>query len=170
MEDSFSYDKEKWAKSHATTDFKVGYLVLVSTTNLNNIKGSKELKDCFTEPFVIKALNGENSFEVQLSEELSNKHPIFPVSLIKPYKSGDTEKFPLMNEFLQNMPPVELFGVKKINKGLKLRKLRNKKVREYLVRYSDPTHKDEWLAEKDINEATKLLRSFRNTRDNNITK
>ncbi|MBW0588151.1 hypothetical protein O181_127866 [Austropuccinia psidii MF-1] len=38
MEDSFAYAKDKWDKSHATPDFKVGDLVLVSTTNLNNIK------------------------------------------------------------------------------------------------------------------------------------
>ncbi|MBW0537037.1 hypothetical protein O181_076752 [Austropuccinia psidii MF-1] len=39
MEDSFAYAKEKWDKSHATPDFKVGDLLLVSTTNFNNIKG-----------------------------------------------------------------------------------------------------------------------------------
>ncbi|MBW0555907.1 hypothetical protein O181_095622 [Austropuccinia psidii MF-1] len=38
MEDSFAYAKDKWDKSHAIPDFKVGDLVLVSTTNFNNIK------------------------------------------------------------------------------------------------------------------------------------
>ncbi|MBW0590584.1 hypothetical protein O181_130299 [Austropuccinia psidii MF-1] len=38
MEDSFAYANNKWDESHATLDFKVGDLVLVSTTNLNNIK------------------------------------------------------------------------------------------------------------------------------------
>ncbi|MBW0547087.1 hypothetical protein O181_086802 [Austropuccinia psidii MF-1] len=64
MEDSFSYAKDKWDKSHATPDFKVGNLVLVSTTNFNNIKGCKKLKDSFVGPFVIKALHGENDVEV----------------------------------------------------------------------------------------------------------
>ncbi|MBW0578796.1 hypothetical protein O181_118511 [Austropuccinia psidii MF-1] len=68
MEDSFAYAKDKWDKSHATPDFKVGDLALVSTTNFNNIKGCKKLKDSFAGPFVIKALHGENSVEVQLSE------------------------------------------------------------------------------------------------------
>ncbi|MBW0474630.1 hypothetical protein O181_014345 [Austropuccinia psidii MF-1] len=53
MEDSFAYAKDKWDKSHATLDFKIGYLVLVSTTNLNNIKGCKKLKDSFSGPFVM---------------------------------------------------------------------------------------------------------------------
>ncbi|MBW0583180.1 hypothetical protein O181_122895 [Austropuccinia psidii MF-1] len=37
-EDSFAYAKDKWDKSHATLDFNVGDLVLVSTPNFNNIK------------------------------------------------------------------------------------------------------------------------------------
>ncbi|MBW0509048.1 hypothetical protein O181_048763 [Austropuccinia psidii MF-1] len=56
MEDSFAYAKDKWDNSHATPDFKVGDLVLVSTTNFNNIKGCKKLKDSFAGPFVIEAL------------------------------------------------------------------------------------------------------------------
>ncbi|MBW0463454.1 hypothetical protein O181_003169 [Austropuccinia psidii MF-1] len=94
MKDSFAYAKGKWDISHSTPDSKVGDLVLVSTTNLNNIKGCTNLKDSFSGPLVIKVLHGENSVEVELSEELSNKHPTFPVILIKPYKSSDYETFP----------------------------------------------------------------------------
>ncbi|MBW0589619.1 hypothetical protein O181_129334 [Austropuccinia psidii MF-1] len=94
MEDSFASTKDKWDKSHATPDLKVGDLVLVSATSFNNIKGCKKLKDSFAGPFFIKTLHGENAVEVELSEELSNQHPTFPVSLIKPYKSSDVEKFP----------------------------------------------------------------------------
>ncbi|MBW0557451.1 hypothetical protein O181_097166 [Austropuccinia psidii MF-1] len=124
MEDSFAYAKDKWDKSHATPDFKRGDLVLVSTTNLNNTKGGKKLKDSFAGPFVMKALHGENSVEVELSEELSNKHPTFLVSLIKPYKYSDAELFPLRNEIPQAIPPVEPPGSKKITKVLIERKMR----------------------------------------------
>ncbi|MBW0554122.1 hypothetical protein O181_093837 [Austropuccinia psidii MF-1] len=170
MEDSFAYARDKWDKSHATPDFKVGYLVLVSTTKFRNIKGCKKLKDSFAGPFVIKSLQGGNEIEGELSEELSNKHPTFPVSLVKPYKSSDVENFPLRNEVPQHIPPIESSGTRKITKVLKERKSRTKKVREYLVRYSDPTCEDKWLAEKDIPEATKLLKNFRQTRNNIITK
>ncbi|MBW0504209.1 hypothetical protein O181_043924 [Austropuccinia psidii MF-1] len=61
MEDSFAYAKDKWDKSHATPDFKVGDLILVSTTNFNNIRGCKKLKYFFSGPSVIKALHGENA-------------------------------------------------------------------------------------------------------------
>ncbi|MBW0545522.1 hypothetical protein O181_085237, partial [Austropuccinia psidii MF-1] len=158
MEDSFAYSKDKWNKSHATPDFKVGDLVLLSTTNFNNIKGCKKLKDSFAGPFFIKAFHGENAVDVELSEELSNKHTTFPVSLIKPYTPSDSGKIPLRNKVLQVIPPIESSGSQKITKVLKERKLRTKKVGEYLVRYSDPTCEDEWFPEKDIPEATKLLR------------
>ncbi|MBW0588508.1 hypothetical protein O181_128223 [Austropuccinia psidii MF-1] len=106
MEDSFAYAKDKWDKSHSTPDFKVEDLVLVSTTNFNNIKGCKNIKDSFAGTFIIKALHGENAVEVEISEELSNKNPTFPVSLIMPYKSSDAEKFPLSRKVPQVITPI----------------------------------------------------------------
>ncbi|MBW0462507.1 hypothetical protein O181_002222 [Austropuccinia psidii MF-1] len=64
MEDSFAYAKDKWDKSHATPDFKVGDLVLLFTTNFNNIKGFRKLKYSFAGPSIIKALHEENETEV----------------------------------------------------------------------------------------------------------
>ncbi|MBW0468646.1 hypothetical protein O181_008361 [Austropuccinia psidii MF-1] len=94
MEDSFAYSKDKLDKSHVTPEFKVGYLVLVTTANFNNIKVFKKLKESFSGPFFIKALNGENAVEFELSEDLSNKFLSFPLSLIKQHKDGYSEKFP----------------------------------------------------------------------------
>ncbi|MBW0478264.1 hypothetical protein O181_017979 [Austropuccinia psidii MF-1] len=168
MEDSSAYAKDKWDKSQSTPDFKVGDLVLISATDINKIKGCKKLKNFFSGPFVIKALHRENAVEVELSEEISNKHPTFPDRLMKPYKSGDAEKFPFRNKVPQNIPPVESPGIKKITKFLKARKLRTTKVREYLVRHSDPACEDDWFTENGIPEATKILSRFKNTRNNNI--
>ncbi|MBW0513533.1 hypothetical protein O181_053248 [Austropuccinia psidii MF-1] len=119
MEDSLAYAKDKWDKSHATPDFEVGDLVFVSTTNFNNIKGCKNLKDSFAGPFAIKALHGENAIEVELSEELSNKNPTFPLSLVKPYRYSDAEKFPLRNKVPQHIPLIKYAGTRKITKVLK---------------------------------------------------
>ncbi|MBW0507329.1 hypothetical protein O181_047044 [Austropuccinia psidii MF-1] len=130
MESSFSYFKDKWEKLNATPDFKVGYLVLLSTTILNNIKRCKKLKHSFSGTFVIKALHGEKAIEVELSEELSNNHPTFPVSLVKPYKSSEAKNFPLRNKIPQHIPPAESASTRKITKVLKERKLRTNKIRE----------------------------------------
>ncbi|MBW0539106.1 hypothetical protein O181_078821 [Austropuccinia psidii MF-1] len=85
MNDAFEYAKQKWDKSHKVPDFKVGHLVLVSPLNFNIIRGPNKLKDSYVGPFVIVALHGTNAVQVELSGELENKHPTFPVSLINPY-------------------------------------------------------------------------------------
>ncbi|MBW0582273.1 hypothetical protein O181_121988 [Austropuccinia psidii MF-1] len=107
MNDAFDYAKQKWDKSHKVPDFKVGELVLVSTLNFNNIKGPKTLKDSYVGPFFIVALHGTNAVQVELSGELENKHPTFPVSLIKPYQPDDKELFPFGNPNSLTVPPVE---------------------------------------------------------------
>ncbi|MBW0580885.1 hypothetical protein O181_120600 [Austropuccinia psidii MF-1] len=93
-----------------------------------------------------------------------NKHPAFPVSLIKPYSSSDKELFPLRNKPPLEIPPLEEGEEKKILKLLEERRARNKKERDYLVRYRNPTQEDEWILEKDIKNSDKLLRRFGNER------
>ncbi|MBW0554006.1 hypothetical protein O181_093721 [Austropuccinia psidii MF-1] len=107
MNEAFDYEKQKRDKSHKVAGFKVGDLVLVSTLNFKNIKGSKKLKDYYLGPFVIVSLHSTNSVKVELSGELENKHPTFPVSLIRPYQPADKEFFPLRNPTPLTVPPVE---------------------------------------------------------------
>ncbi|MBW0567354.1 hypothetical protein O181_107069 [Austropuccinia psidii MF-1] len=162
MDDAFDYAKQKWDKSHKVPDFKVGDLVLVSTLNFNNIKGPKKLKDSYVGPFVIVSLHGTNAVQVELSGELENKHPTFPVSLIKTYQPADKELFPLRNPTPLTVPPVEQNEDKKINKVIEERRLRGKNQRGYIDRYRNPVHEEEWLAESEIPYSDKLLRRFRN--------
>ncbi|MBW0464310.1 hypothetical protein O181_004025 [Austropuccinia psidii MF-1] len=79
------YNKQMWDRSHMEPDFKEGDQVLVSTLNFNNLKGPKNMRDSFLGPFTIIKLIGKNAVEVKLTEEISRKHPVFPVSLVKPY-------------------------------------------------------------------------------------
>ncbi|MBW0528403.1 hypothetical protein O181_068118 [Austropuccinia psidii MF-1] len=135
----------KWDKIDKVPDFKVGDLVLVSTLNFDNIKGPKELKDSYVRPVVIVTLHGTNAVQMELSGELKNRHPTFPVSLIKSYQPAEKELFPLRNPTPLTEPPVEQNEDKKIKKVIKERRLRGKNQREYLFRYRNPVHEDEWL-------------------------
>ncbi|MBW0571709.1 hypothetical protein O181_111424 [Austropuccinia psidii MF-1] len=164
MNDAFDYAKQKWDKSHKVPDFKVGDLALVSTLNLNNIKGPKKLKDSYVGPFLIVASQGINEAQVELSGELENKHHTFPVSLIKPYQPADKEFFPLRKPTPFTVPPVEQSEDKRIKKVIKERRLRGKNQREYLVRYRNTVYEDEWLAGSEIPDLDKLLRRFRHER------
>ena len=164
------YDKVKWDKSHKIPDFQVGDKLLVSTTNFKNLEGQKKLYDSFVGPFVIKALHGPNAVEVILSKEFENKHPVFPVSLIKHYKESDSKKFPHRNIVKVVVPPLnkeEKIPWKIINHRI-IRKDHND-LRQYLVRYTNRSaDEDEWLSENLIPEKTKLLRNYRVNKLNKI--
>ncbi|MBW0592144.1 hypothetical protein O181_131859 [Austropuccinia psidii MF-1] len=75
-------------------DFKERDQVLVSTLNFNNLKGPKKMRDSFVGTFTIIRLIGNNAVEVKLTEEFARKHPVFPVSLVKPYFQTEEDKFP----------------------------------------------------------------------------
>ncbi|MBW0463187.1 hypothetical protein O181_002902 [Austropuccinia psidii MF-1] len=153
MQDSSKYAQERWDKSHKPPNFKIGDLVLLSTLNFNDIKVLKKFQDPFAGPFMIKALHGPNAVQLQLMGELMNKHPAFPVILIKSYSSNNTELLPLRNQPNLENPPLEEGGERKILKVLKEKRTRNKKGSEYLVRYRNPTQEDQALLEKDITNA-----------------
>ncbi|MBW0569882.1 hypothetical protein O181_109597 [Austropuccinia psidii MF-1] len=160
--DAFKYAKQKCHKTHKTPELKVGDLTLVSTLKLNSIKAPKELKDVFTGQFIIKSLHGTNEVQVELSGELENKHPTFPVSLVKHYTSSDKKLFPLRNEIPLEVPPLNQCEGKKVLKVLKERRLRGKNERQYLVRYRNTQHEDEWISESKIPDSRIFLRRLRN--------
>ncbi|MBW0527678.1 hypothetical protein O181_067393 [Austropuccinia psidii MF-1] len=77
-----------------------------------------------------------NAVEDKLEEEFSMKHPVFPVSLVKPYFQTKEAKFPSRKK---NPTPPEIVEVedspgpvKKIIKARKIR-LNGKDERQYLV-------------------------------------
>ncbi|MBW0583795.1 hypothetical protein O181_123510 [Austropuccinia psidii MF-1] len=106
-------------------DFKEGDQVPVSTLNFNNLKGPKKMRDSFVGPFTIIKLIGKNAVEVKLTEEFLRKHPVFPVSLVKPYFQTEEGKFPSRRK---NHTPPEIVEVEDspgpVSKIIKARKIR----------------------------------------------
>ncbi|MBW0517990.1 hypothetical protein O181_057705 [Austropuccinia psidii MF-1] len=114
--------------------------VLVSTLNFNNLKGPKKIRDSFVGRFTFIRLIGKDAVEVKLTEECSRKHPVFPVSLVKPYFQTEEDKFPSRKK---NPTPPEIVEVevspgpvKKIINARKIR-LNGKDQRQYLVRFKN---------------------------------
>ncbi|MBW0528597.1 hypothetical protein O181_068312 [Austropuccinia psidii MF-1] len=85
MQDHFKCSKERWDKIHKPPYLKVGDFVLVSTLILNNIKGPNKFEYSFSGPFMIRVLHGLNPVQLELTGDLMNKHPVSPVSMMKPY-------------------------------------------------------------------------------------
>ncbi|MBW0474249.1 hypothetical protein O181_013964 [Austropuccinia psidii MF-1] len=88
------YNEQRYEKTHMEPEFKEGDKVLVFTLNFNNLKGPKKMIDQFLGPFTIIKFVGKNAVEIRLTEEFSRKHPVFPVSLVKPYFQKGEERFP----------------------------------------------------------------------------
>ncbi|MBW0462086.1 hypothetical protein O181_001801 [Austropuccinia psidii MF-1] len=164
------YNKQRYDKIHMEPDFKEGYQVLVSTLSFNNLKGLKKMRDSFLGLFTIIKLIGKNSVEVRLTEEFSMRHPVFPVSLVKPYFQTGEDKFPSRTK--TTAPPDTVgvedspWPVKNIIKARKIR-LNGKEQRQYLVRFrTQKTDKDKSLAEDAIpngNLHQRRLRALRRT-------
>ncbi|MBW0479530.1 hypothetical protein O181_019245 [Austropuccinia psidii MF-1] len=119
-------------------DFKEGDQVLVSTLYFKNLKRPKKMRYSFVGPFTIVKLVGKNAVELKLTEEFSRKHPVFPVSLVKPYFQTEENKFPSRKK---NYTPPEIVEVKDspgpVKKIIKARNIRlnGKEQRQYLVRF-----------------------------------
>ncbi|MBW0591279.1 hypothetical protein O181_130994 [Austropuccinia psidii MF-1] len=87
-------------------------------------------------------LIGRNAVEVKLTEEFFRKHPVFPVSLVKPYFQAEEDKFPSRK---RNTTPPDIVEeedapgpVKNIVKARKIR-LNGRDQRQYLVRFKNQT-------------------------------
>ncbi|MBW0485935.1 hypothetical protein O181_025650 [Austropuccinia psidii MF-1] len=159
------YSKQRYDKTHMEPDLKEGDQVLVSTLNFNILMGPKKIRDSFLGPFTIVKLIGKNAVEVRLTEEFSMEHPVFPVSLVKPYFQAREVKFPSQKKTTTPPDIVEVDdspgSVKKIIKARKI-KLNRKDQRQYLVRFKNHTEdKDKWLAEDAIADGNLHLRRFR---------
>ncbi|MBW0592885.1 hypothetical protein O181_132600 [Austropuccinia psidii MF-1] len=146
-------------------DFKEGDKVLVSTLNFNNLKGLKKMRDSFVGPFNMVNLVGKNAVEVKFTEEFYRKHPVFPVSLVKPYFQTEEGKFPSRKK---NTTPPEIEEVEDspgpVKKIIRARKIRldGRDQRQYLVRFKNQTaDKDKWLVEDAIPDGNLHLRRFR---------
>ncbi|MBW0570953.1 hypothetical protein O181_110668 [Austropuccinia psidii MF-1] len=88
-------------------DIREGERVLVSTLNLNNLKGPKKMRDSFVGPFTIIKLIGKNAV------------------LVKPYFQTEEDKFPSRKKSPTPPEKVEVEDspgpVKKIIKARKIR-------------------------------------------------
>ncbi|MBW0584103.1 hypothetical protein O181_123818 [Austropuccinia psidii MF-1] len=126
------------------------------------------MKDSFVGPFGIINLIRKNEVEVELTEEFSRKHPVCPVSLVKPYLQTKEDKF---HSRKKNFTPPEIVEVedspgpvKKIIKARKIR-LNGKDQRQYLVQLKNQTaEKDKWLEEDAIPDGSLHLKILRASR------
>ncbi|KAJ9520659.1 hypothetical protein QJQ45_007454 [Haematococcus lacustris] len=136
--------------------YKVGQMVLLSTKNMRLKPGkARKLLPRFVGPFKVLDLVGQVAVNLQLPASMSRLHPVFHVSLIKPYTGTDVGFMP---------PPVEWLDeelVYYVERLLDHRHVHAGKAKEYLVQWEgyDADH-NTWEARSNLVGCDKILAEY----------
>ncbi|MBW0561023.1 hypothetical protein O181_100738 [Austropuccinia psidii MF-1] len=77
------YNKQRYERTDMEPDFKEGDHVLVSTLNVNNLKGKKGLRDSFVGPFTITKLIGKSGVETGKDRFTSRNKAYTPQDIVE---------------------------------------------------------------------------------------
>lgn len=95
-------DQKHFADKHRrdVPSFNNGDLVLLSSKHLR-LSGPKKFWPRWVGPFPVEGMSGKLSYKLKLPEVYSRLHPVFHVSLLKPYHAAD-------NSVAHVIPPLHL--------------------------------------------------------------
>ncbi|KAJ9507454.1 hypothetical protein QJQ45_006454 [Haematococcus lacustris] len=118
------------AKKSSDSVFQVGDRVLLSTMNLRNMVGkARKLLPRYVGPFRIEAHVGEDAVKLTLPPAMSRIHPVFHVSLLRPYEGNFGRLPPTELGWLDDSPQYE------VERIVNHRHVRAGKAKEYLVKW-----------------------------------
>lgn len=135
-------------KHRSDVKFSVGQYVLLSSKNINlKHSGSRKLLPLWLGPYQIVQQINPVAFKLQLPTNMSRLHPVFHVSLLKPYRSTGIPPTP---------PPILLddgdvaWSVEALLKD-RWTVVNRKRVHQFLVKWSGfGVEHNSWVAESDI--------------------
>ncbi|KAJ9515323.1 hypothetical protein QJQ45_006560 [Haematococcus lacustris] len=114
----------------ADSMFQVGDRVLLSTMNLRNMVGkARKLLPRYVGPFRIEAHVGRDAVKLTLPQAMSRIHPVFHVSLLRPYEGNFGRLPPTELGWLDDSPQYE------VERIVNHRHVRAGKAKEYLVKW-----------------------------------
>ncbi|KAJ8291727.1 Retrovirus-related Pol polyprotein from transposon 297 [Rhodotorula toruloides] len=166
--DAVAYAQKRWDEKHVEPPFEVGDEVLVSTKHFQ-FKGERKLIPPYVGPFAVLEKVGPNAIRVALTGEYARKHPVFPVSLCKPYHRTEAERFPGRREPAPPQPDlvdgVPQWVVEKVldQRAVKPRRGQKDKTRkkEFLVKWEGyPEKYNRWVLEDDLQNAKEALQDY----------
>lgn len=148
--------------------FKIGDLVMLSTTNLKNLDKVPKLSQKYIGPFKIVKKISDVVYELEIPSDM-NIHSSFHVSKLKRYNKNDIVSFPnRLSESISRPGPEriidgeEAFEVEKIiAKRLKKQGREKYPKPEYLVKWKGySTHEATWKRENQLKFAKKLIQEY----------
>ncbi|KAJ9530666.1 hypothetical protein QJQ45_014820 [Haematococcus lacustris] len=136
--------------------YKVGQMVLLSTKNMRLKPGkARKLLPRFVGPFKVLDLVGQVAVHLQLPASMSRLHPVFHVSLIKPYTGTDVGFMPPPVEWLDEEP------VYYVERLLDHRHVHAGKAKEFLVQWEGyDAHHNTWEPRSNLVGCDKILAEY----------
>ena len=142
-----TYADNRFRRPHT---FQVGDKVMLSTKNLKFRVGVKKLHPKYLGPFEITEMVGSsnNAVRLRLPSSYHRIHPVFHVSLLKPFHEGSSFKpLPPEPEVEDGMP---YYKVERIL-GTRVRKVGRRKVQEFLIQWVGYDHShNSWEPRKNL--------------------
>jgi hypothetical protein len=127
-----TYADSRFRRPHS---FQVGDKVFLSTKNLKFRSGVKKFHPKYIGPFPILQMIGgsNNAVKLQLPASYNRLHPVFHVSLLKPFKESSSTQpvAPPEPEVEDGLP---FYKVESIL-GTRIRKIGKRKVQEFLIKW-----------------------------------
>ncbi|KAJ9524855.1 hypothetical protein QJQ45_003021 [Haematococcus lacustris] len=136
--------------------YKVGQMVLLSTKNMRLKPGkARKLLPRFVGPFKVLDLVGQVAVNLQLPASMSRLHPVFHLSLIKPYTGTDVGFMPPPVEWLDEEP------VYYVERLLDHRHVHAGKAKEYLVQWEGyDAHHNTWEPRSNLVGCDKIMAEY----------
>ena len=175
IQHAFDVAKKRYDSHHREVDFRKVQRAYLSTKYFNFKETKDKMKPRFIGPYDIVSVKGTNAVELKLDHPHTRRHPVFPVSLLKPeYISEHT--FPDHRQEFVRPPPVDEPEFDENQADYEVSEIiderpfttthKGKRVQstEYLVRWLGyPPSETDWIPAKHLH-ADRLLREFRATK------
>jgi hypothetical protein len=156
--------QERYAnKSRREVSFQAGNMVLLSAQHIHLAsqanRPSKKLQHRFLGPFTVIQQVSKVAYKLDLPESLK-VHPVFHVSLLRPYK--DPATYPNRPAAKDPPPPVTVDDIPEYEVERILDHRKKRRHQEYLVKWVGyPEHDASWEPEENLANAPEILHKYK---------
>lgn len=141
-------------------EFSIGDEVLLSSKNLRIRVGTRKLLPRYLGPFQVTKRVGSLAYELALPPSMGKTHPVFHVSLLRPYNAASDQPRPPMPVVLDGEYELEVERVLD-HRDKKVSQRSRRTRREFLVKWADYGHEHNvWVDESECGNCQDLIQAY----------